>query len=544
MTTALKKYFSLLFLLFVEYSLIAQDSVIIRYPALSYMQQAEAWLLSNNAAGLLSVPVQKISVTEIFANKDNGGFVNYYQSDNSYEWGANTESYYKLNERVTLYGKLRYANFTGQNMTGSAFINPYDNPFDLSETADSTRGEKNMETFLLIGGVATQLGKGFALGGKVDYRTANYAKYRDLRHTNKLLDLTANIGLSYRIPNASDSWSLVAGGSYIYHRSIEGMEFRVYGVSNKQYYTLINFGGFYGNSELWSSLGSKSYTIDSKPMVNEFNGGALQLDLHLQNGWSVFCEATYLKWTGYYGKKSPGTYVFTNHNGTETDIAATLAYERSDFRHSLLMQFQKEHLENYELISQEDNDTQSNRHNIIYLGKNQMLDRNRTTISATYTGSFGIKDFCPAWQLKAGGNYYSRDQRISLYPYYRLQNIWNYDAYASASRNILQGKNQYDITLGAHYGSGGGTPKDDKTYTPPSEQQKPPKSLDHCLYQEYEYLTAPRFSGNASIGYNRLLTASLLGYVRLRYEYIQAVNISSLNGNMHHSVTLAAGCVF
>lgn len=540
----MKKYFTILLSLIVH-TLAAQDSVGIRYPALAYVQQTEAWLDSRNAAGLLFVPVWKVSMAEVFAAKGDGGFVNYYQSDDSYEWGAGAESYYRLNNRAVLYGKVRYTNFMGQNMTGSAFIDPAYNAFDLSEMADSTRGTKNMETFLLAGGVATHLGHGVSLGGKVHYRTANYAKYRDLRHTNKLLDLTASAGVNYQLPAGNDSWSLIVGGCYLYRRSVEGLSFNMYGVTDKQYYTLINFGGFYGNSELWSASGSKSYTIDSKPVFNEFNGGAIQLNLRLQNAWSVFCEASYLNRTGYYGKKSPNTYVFTNHNGTEISVDGRLEYNRANYRHSLSLQAGKEHLENYELISHED--IQGSRSDIIYTGKNLMLNRNITTFNAEYTGSSGIKNFCPAWQFKAGGDYFSRNQQVSIYPYYRLQNIWNYNAHASASRNILNGKNQYGITLGALYGAGGGIPKDDKTYAPPSSQQKPPKSLDQLLYREYEYLTAARWAVHTELEYARNINPALCAYVNLKYNLTHEINAIKMEYISQKSFTfaaLSAGCRF
>ncbi|MDR2805468.1 MAG: hypothetical protein LBB85_07485 [Dysgonamonadaceae bacterium] len=538
----MKKYFTLLLLLIAVQLLSAQDSALIRYPAPEYVRQTEAWLTSRNAAGLLLVPVQKISTAEVFSNKGDGGFVNYYQSDNRWEWGADTESYYRLNKRVVLYGKVRYTHFTGQNMTGSAFIDPYYNAFDLSEMADSTRGKKTMETFVLAGGVAAQLGHGVSLGGKIDYITANYAKYRDLRHTNKWLDLTASVGLNYQIPTEGATWSALVGGCYLYRRSVEGLTFNRYGVTDKQYYTLINFGGFYGNSELWSTSGSKSYTIDSQPMFNRFNGGAVQIDWRLQSGWSLFGEAVFLNRTGYYGKQSPNTYVFTDHNGVEMAANGTATYARSDFRHSLTVQAGKESLKNYERISLED--TQGSHSDIIYTGKNQMLNREKTTIHAEYAGSFGIENFCPKWQFKAGGDYFNRDQRISLYPYYRLQTIGNYEARVSVCRNIRIGKNQYGITLGARYGAGDGTPKDDQTYAPPSPQQKPPKSLDDLLYQEYEYLTAPRWASNVSLEYARAIHSALCAYVHLTYDGTYATQTEIISQNLFTFVSLSAGCRF
>jgi hypothetical protein len=540
----LKKYFFISVLFTVVHTLTAQDSISVRYPALWYVQQTEAWLSSYNASGLRFAPAQQLSEAEIFVNKGDGGFVNYYQSDNSYEWGASAESYHRLNGRVNLYGKINYSNFTGQNMTGSAFIDPDYNAFNLSEMADSTRGKKNMETFTLIGGIGADWGHGFSWGGKINYRTANYAKYRDLRHTNKLLDLTASAGVSYQILSLDNAnGALIIGGCYLYRRSVEGLSFNMYGVTDKQYFTLIDFGGFYGNSELWSTSGSKSYTSDGEPMFNEFNGGALQLNWRLQNRWDAFGEIAYLNRSGYYGKKSPNTYVFTDHKGTDVSMNGRLTRIRLEDRHSLSVQAGMERLENYELISQEEN-TQGNRTSIVYTGKNQVLSRNRTRIEMEYTGSFGIRDFCPAWQFKAGGEYTVRDQTVSVYPYYRLQNIWSYSAFAGVNRNIRMGKNQYGILLETRYGVGGGTPKDDRTYIPPSSQQKPPKSLNNFLYQEYEYLTAPRLAISTALEYARFIQPSLCAYVHLTCNWTHATKAEYVSQKSFIFASLSFGCRF
>jgi hypothetical protein len=172
-----------------------------------------------------------------------------------------------------------------------------------------------------------------------------------------------------------------------------------------------------------------------------------------------------------------------------------------------------------------------------------MLNRNITTINADYTGSFGIEDFCPAWQFKAGGNYYNRNRRTSVYPYYRLQDIWNYSVYTSISHNILCGKNQYGVALNACYGTGGGTPKDDKAYDA-SQNLPKPQSLDNFLYREYEYLTAPRIQGNIGIAYSRLLNPAVRGYIRANCELTNALNTEHIEGKTHGSATLAIGCTF
>ena len=63
---------------------------------------------SNNPAFLTEFPLQRVSYLQGFAARGNGDFVNYNQSDNSYQIGLTTESYYRFNNSIMLYGKMSY----------------------------------------------------------------------------------------------------------------------------------------------------------------------------------------------------------------------------------------------------------------------------------------------------------------------------------------------------------------------------------------------------------------------------------------------------
>ncbi|MFQ8826619.1 MAG: hypothetical protein ACLR76_03245 [Alistipes sp.] len=106
-----------------------------------YIKGEDGWLTSYNAAGLLSLPVTSISFVEASFAKSDGGFVNYYQSDDSYDFGLQTESFYRLSPKIAMYGKVSPI-FRGRNMTGSAFIDPYYNLFDIVE-ADPNGSERS-----------------------------------------------------------------------------------------------------------------------------------------------------------------------------------------------------------------------------------------------------------------------------------------------------------------------------------------------------------------------------------------------------------------
>jgi hypothetical protein len=108
-------------------------------------------------------------------------------------------------------------------MAGSAFINPTRKPFDIVEETTENTGTKHQDTYQLTGAIGVDLWKGISLGGRVDYTAANYAKYKDLRHSNKLMDLRLSIGLMARVLN-----QLNVGVNYQYHRNTESITFSKY----------------------------------------------------------------------------------------------------------------------------------------------------------------------------------------------------------------------------------------------------------------------------------------------------------------------------
>jgi hypothetical protein len=482
-----------------------------------YIRQSEAWLTSSNAVGLQYLPVTKISSAQAYASKSNGQFINYHQSNNSYELGALTESFFRMNPRVVFYGKVNYANFAGSNMGGSVFIRPYNNAFDIVETADTTRGVKNMESYHLTGATGVKLFGGLTLGGKIDYRAANYAKYKDLRHINKLFDLSATAGLSYSFGKWAD-----LGANYLYRRSVEGVSFATYGTTDRQYTSLIAFGSFYGRIEMF---GDNGYTESNSthPVVDESQGAAFQLNLNPGAKWSVFNEISFQSRKGYYGKRSPSTPVYLAHEASVKAYSGAASFKNRNSRHILNVNMKQEELETFENVYRVEN-SPGGRTDIVYYGKNKVLNREVFTLNAVYTANLHIIDFQPTWTLQGGANFRRREQTTSLYPYFRKQNIRYSDVYLTAKRTIVCKNNEYGLLLGVLYGAGGGAAKTDGTYTAPSESQQAPKSSDFNLYREYEYLTATRFSGNIGFIYSPPLFNVGKTSIRLDYEWTKALN--------------------
>jgi hypothetical protein len=500
-----------------------------------YIRQSDARLSSENAAGLHYLPVSDISFAEAYFVKNDGKFINYYQSDNSYTFGALTESYYRLNPQIVFYGKVNYTNFEGKNMGGSTFIHPNYNVIDIVEMDEGTRGTKKLETYNLIGAVSAKLSQRWSIGGKVDYTAANYAKFKDLRHINNAFDMAVTAGVNYRLNSLLD-----IGLNYFYRRSVESIEFRMYGTTDKQYNSLVSFGSFYGRTELF---GENGYTDKStvNPTVNTFNGASLQLNLKGSNYWHFFNELSYKKRTGYYGKRSPSTPVYTEHNGYILSYSGALSYKAGQNLHVLSGSADKEQIENAENVWRKEN-TAGGRTDVVYYGSNKVLNRNVLNAHIAYTANLNVTDYCPEWILSTAADYYNRQQTVAQYPFYRQQTIRFWNVGVLATRNIIQQQNRWSVTLCAAYGSGGGTKQKDGTYRELSGEQ-PPKSLQSGLEQEYEYLTAPQIKGNIGIKYVFPVHFVETAYVKANYGLTNALS-DYFKHKKQNSITIAIGCNF
>ncbi|WP_447641394.1 MULTISPECIES: DUF6850 family outer membrane beta-barrel protein [Chitinophagaceae] len=505
---------------------------------MDYIRNSNGWLSSGNVLGLQYLPVNKISDAKIYANKSDGKFVNYYQSDNSYRMGASTESFYRLNATTVFQGKVVYDNFKGKNMGGSAFINPYAAPLDIDEDADTTKGSKKLERYNLFGAVAAKIGRRWTLGGKIDYEAANYTKYKDLRHINKLLNMDVQVGLGYSLNKI-----LEIGVGYDYLRRIESTVFNMYGNTDKQYLSLVNYGSFFGTKELFGSSGvSPGYTLQSNPMVNNTHRISLQAAIHLNPQMEWFNNFSYGMRSGYFGEKESASVVFTEHRSKQYAYNGILSLRRGRSLHKFDIQAGYEKLKNMLNISRPETD-QGGTTTYVYYGQNQLLDQKITSAGMGYTAYLGIQNGNPLWTLKAGGNYYRRNQTTTLYPFYRQQLINSYVFSIFGNRNFIQDKDMYSVSLGLAYGSGGGTAKKDGTYITQSSNQTPPATKDNYLYEEYEYFTKPRVRSQLGLKYSRSINPQVTGFAQLGFSYTKASDVTYI-GNNFRSLNFTVGCTF
>ena len=518
-------------------TLFAQDSLLLR--DYRFVQQSSPWLTQRNAAALTLFNSQNIAEAELSFTHASGKLTNFSGSPSLNDFQAATESYYRINPRTVVYGAIGYDNLSGKDMTGSVFMQDR-LPFDIMEDSLTNMGRKHRDTYHLVGAFGYTVANGFAVGMKADYTAANYAKYKDLRHKNKLmnLDFTAGVLGSFKIQGSSVN----VGLDYTYHRRTESVEFGTYGKGDKVYKSLIDYGALMGIVE---QFGNDGYTdkTNEMPLFEDAHGVGLQLEF-----LPIFLSASYSHATGYYGRQSQYTITYTDHNRDIFTLQGRLSHAFSASRFSLDVKYQSEKLENrintYRGLTNEYGATYYE-----YYDATKSGEKSWRNFAIGYTLHLGIRHELPTWTITAGYHWQQRDITAYLYPYYRQQQLNTSEVTASLTRHLDFMGGILGITLNGGYQTGSGDPYHDGSFVTPSAKQPQPATMETFLYRDYEYLTAKQYHLGLQLKYNFLFPGTRLNtFVRTAFDYRHAtVPDSSLSGLHNPSRTtflIAAGHTF
>lgn len=494
--------------------------------------------LEANSAFLPCESVDKVSYLELGGEKSFGNFINYYQSDNSLKYHLMTKSYFRLNPKLVLYGSMEYTRFTGQHTGTSALIDPLHAPFDIIEMNDTYRGRKQMETYRLQGAAGYRLTRTVSLGGRLDYLAANYAKHKDLRHKNTLMDMQVSLGVSW-----SPLPAFSAGVSYTYHRRNEALSFDTYGNTDVQYYSLISFGSFYGRQETFGESGFTSNSVSKHPpLFSQEHQGAVQVLWKRSGEFSLFNELGMSSFSGRFGTDESARITFTRHDGHTFTYGSKLVWSISGIRHVAELAMKSSKLINYENAYKESTD-EANVTQIVYYGSNEVLRRKELEAKAGYTIYIGNEKKRPVWITDIETSLFYRDSRTVVYPYYRNQHLYSFRLQTDVNRNIFHRSGIY--TLGVHlgYGQGGGTAYADGVYATSENNQLGPDSRNDLLMQEFEFLTSPQLQVGIAAGYERGISDKISVYLHASYLHTRAFKIA-FNGTHFNGIKLTLGCRF
>ena len=517
------------------------DSLLMR--DYTFVKQADMWLTSQNAAALQRFAMPAMAQAQLALSASDGAFVNYYEAPRSLQADAAIESFYRYSPRTVFYGRVAYQNFSGRQMAGSAFINPQRQPFDIVEDSLTNQGDKHRDIYALTGAFSTLLTSRIAVGARLDYTAANYAKYKDLRHKNKLMDLQLAAGLYAPIEGVAS-----VGAHYLYHRNTESITFGTYGTSDKVYKSMVSYANFTGQLE---QFGSEGFTDKSRemPLVTNYNGVSLQLSSDENDGllpFGIYAAYSYTHGSGYYGRKSPYTITYTDHTTDSHQLQARLSYRPSDAAllfvdFSMNIQQLQNDINTYRELKNEAGATYYE-----YYTPTKAADKTWQDYSLSATLFWGLQQQLPTWTVKTGVDWNKRRQTAYLFPYLRRQQLHSEQVYAMLSRNIIGKRGVWTLTADAAFQNGGGQPYEDATLQAPSDKQPQPASMDAYLWREYQYLTAAQLALGATVRYSFIIPSTRLktfAQVGIAHRKANEQNTFSA-GRRHTAVTLAIGCEF
>ena len=428
------------------------------------------------------------------------------------------------------------------NMTGSAFIAPERYPFNIVEDSLTNAGKIHLDTYRLTGALGVDIWQGLSLGGRVDFIAANAAKYKDLRHKNKVMDIDASFALYW----PATRW-LSLGANYRYLRHSESVAFSTYSSNDITYKSLIEYGGMMGIVEQYSSSATNGLTTSSteRPLFYDGHGYGLQAELRLAPGltWTGTWEMAYLK--GYYGKDTPYDIVYMRHHTHRYLFTTRLQYRDGRSLHHIDASIENEKLRNF----QNQYRLSINEHGAQYYEYFQPLrtaDKVWVNTHIGYTGYFGLNGETPAWLLQGGVRFAYRKLTADSYPFFRRQHWTSTEGYLDVARNLLLRKGMLTLEGGVSYLKGKGAPYEDGTFITPSDKQTQPDEMTAFLYREYAALLAPQYALRTAVQYAFIFpTTRLKTYVRadFNYRHCNAGN-DWLQGKMHWNAGITVGVNF
>ncbi len=535
------------------------DSLLLR--DYTFIQQQDPWLTHPNAAALTRFSTRNIADAQLSLSFGRGGLTEYYGSPKVLQAGAAIESYYRISPRAVVFGHISYDNWTGRDMTGSAFthLTPQQRyAFDIVEDSLTNSGRKHRDTYRLTGGVGVDVWHGYAIGARVDYTAANYAKYKDLRHQNKLMDLTATASVYAPVL----PW-LSIGAGYTYHRQTESVTFSTYGKSEKVYKSLIDYGAFMGIVE---QLGSEGYTEKSRemPLFEDAHGGSLQVEVRALPYLTFYADASLNHGKGYYGKESLYTITYMKHQRDIFTAHGRISYQQADGQHLLDLTYRREKLNNkvntYRALKDE-NEVQY----YLYSDAADASNKKWHDFDLGYTAHLGIRGEQPTWTLTAAYHWQQRTTAAYLFPYYRYQHLTTRDYTASITRHFLWSRGILSVSAHGGFREGSGEPYADGAFTTAGNQsatanqgtsatahgtsataQGAPDTMEAFLYQDWHLLTAPQYHIGLQVKYAfRCPGTRLKTYVATGIQYRKANGQrNGYCGRDYTSGTFTLGCSF
>ncbi len=325
------------------------------------------WNDSHNVAGLRADSTS-ISFAELYGGASGGDFRLSSEAPSSWNIGARAATIKHL-EKFSMSGSFSFGQREGRDMCGSMFITPGIYPVDILEF---TPGRKTLQSYAFDGGVSVDVSEDWMIGARMDYRSSNLAKRKDLRHTNYRLDMSIAPGVRYIYDGGKSSIGL----SYIFSKDSESVVAEQVGTGESSYYAFLDKGLMYGRYEVWSGSGVH---LDETG-VNGFPCKRIAHGVSLQMGDEEnFVQYSYLHRFTSIGEKQ---YIWYRSPANVLDIIASgrsqtgrgISYARAGLNF--------EWAKNYETVL--DKVSENGVSTVVEYGQNRILTRKTFTLFDEY----------------------------------------------------------------------------------------------------------------------------------------------------------------
>ena len=153
------------------------------------------WHPTDNAAGMTFNLPQNITDFNAGLVQSNGDFHRIMEGSNAQDWLLSTKSVRKI-DRFFLSGSFVYKNTQEEGGRWNGTFEPYrGNPYILGDSVANSVYRK--ESYLLSGGVATNLTPRLSAGCQIDYFAGIGAKQKDPRPENNVIRILINPGIIF-----------------------------------------------------------------------------------------------------------------------------------------------------------------------------------------------------------------------------------------------------------------------------------------------------------------------------------------------------------
>ena len=499
-----------------------------------YALDANPLLGFNNAALLTTLGDEGFSEAITTVTKENGAVIPLEGSPDSWTVDVGTEAFRRVSDRLVFSGRLAYTYFRGNRMGGQILMDPAGSLINFLEEDTATMGSKKREVYSLSGGLGYALDGRWSAGIRFDYTAADQTKYKDPRFLNVLMDLTVSPGVSFKV---SDAFSL--GGNLIWRHSLEQLSGDIFGTMDRQYYILVDQGGFLGAREVFDGDAGYVSTQNVRPLANDRYGLGLQVAVGTRTRF--LGQLTGLWRTGYFGNRTSTSVVFCEFRGPETKFEGILLHPAGGNLHRLewdaAARFPSKWTNIYNYKAEAGMNT-----TVEYQGQNETLTRAEYETSLAYTLEKGVSGYRPDWVFGVSANAYLRDQHTVLYPEYRDQSYLNLTASLCAERSVRLSSGCLSVGADLLFGAGTGNAKTDGSFSTGTSKQK---SFDDWLYRQFEFDTASRAGGGVSFAWTWLGARRVVPYVKVSDTFLILLSEPQyLQGRTRNVATLSIGCNF